>query len=152
MGFSLLGTIIAAIILLPSIIFFIKFPPGNDAEQTSRLPKIFQMLEKIGQIGCILSLIISKDFFLAETANYFTLLMIVCIALYYALWIVAAMKGGDLSVLLKPLVFIPIPGAVLPVCAFAFAALWGNCLWLGASALLLAVGHCAISWESYKRQ
>ncbi|SDF47463.1 hypothetical protein SAMN04488542_11185 [Fontibacillus panacisegetis] len=151
MGFSIIGTIIAVVILLPSIIFFIKFPPRHAAEEKSKLPKIFELLEKIGQMGCIVSLVISKDFFLIEKANYFTMLMVICIALYYALWIAYAIKDGEFSVMLKPLLFIPIPGAVLPVCAFVFAALWGQCIWLGASAIILAVGHCTISWESYRR-
>ncbi|MNZ94644.1 hypothetical protein D3C78_1137580 [compost metagenome] len=151
MGFSLLGTAIAIVILLPSIIFLIKFPPGHAAEEASKLPKTFGALEKIGQAGCIISLVISKDFFVMEQANFFTLLMIVCLVLYYALWIAYAMKGGDFSMMLKPLLFIPIPGAVLPVCAFVFAALWGQCWWLGISAIILAAGHCAISWENYKR-
>ncbi|MNI28475.1 hypothetical protein D3C73_822520 [compost metagenome] len=151
MGFSILGTVIAIAMLLPSMIIFTKFPPKHAVVEKSKLPKTFEILEKIGQAGCVASLVISKDYFVIEKINYFTLLMIICIALYYALWIAYAIRGGDFSIMLKPLLFIPLPGAVLPVCAFIFAALWGQCIWLGVSAIVLAAGHCTLSWESYKR-
>lgn len=150
MGFSLFGTILALLMLLPSIIFFIRFP-NNAVQEADALPKIFVMLEKIGQPACIISLILSKDFFVVENMNGFTVLMAVCMILYYALWVIAFRKGGDFSIMLKPLWFIPIPGAVLPVSAFAFAALWGKSVWLGAATVIVAIGHCAVSFSSYKQ-
>ena len=148
MGFSFVGTVLAILLLSPSILFFIKFPT-HMPQNNKPVPKIFDILEKLGQAGCIISLIISRDFFLLSHFNIFMALMISCIILYYSLWIMTFKKGGDFSIMLRPFGFIPIPGAVLPVCAFVFAALWGKCLWLGASALFLAVGHCVVTWNSY---
>lgn len=151
MGFSLVGTIIAIIMLLPNIIFFIKFPPERVEGEKSNSPKVFEILEKLGQAGCIISLVFLKDFFKIGNINWIAIAIIICTATYYALWIVVVIKGGDFSIMLKPLWIIPIPGAVLPVCVFLFTALWGTCIWLGIAAVVLAIGHCAISWESYKR-
>ncbi len=44
---------------------------------------------------------------------------------------------------------IAIPLAVFPVLAFGFAALWGRSPLLGVAAVVLAIGHWAVSWNTY---
>jgi hypothetical protein len=55
----------------------------------------------------------------------------------------------EFSSLWLPFLFIPIPLAVIPVCAFGCAALWGRSLWLGAATVILAIGHITVTWISY---
>ena len=150
MGFSFIGTLIGILILAPSILFFIKFPPKNIPVDSTNPGVIYTILERIGQIGCLTVLVMSKDNFHSVRVNAWMLLMLLCIIVYYSLWIRYVVKGQDYSWLWKPLLFIPIPLAIFPVCAYGFAALWGKSVWLGIAALTLAVGHLTVSYHSYK--
>lgn len=150
MGFSFIGTLIGILILLPSILFFAKFPPKNMPADSTDPGLIYTILERVGQIGCLAVLAISKDNFQGTAADVWAMLMILCIAVYYCLWIRYIAKGQDYIWLWKPLLFIPIPLAIFPVLAYGFAALWGKSVWLGIAVLLLAIGHFRISWHSYK--
>jgi hypothetical protein len=150
MGFSFIGTLIGILIVLPSILFFIKFPPKNIPADLTYAGVIYTILERVGQICCLTVLVMSKDNFQSMKANVWTLLMMFCIIVYYCLWIRYVVKGHDYNWLWKPLLFIPIPLAIFPVCAFLFAALWGKSVWLGIAVVVLAIGHITISWHSYK--
>ena len=149
MGFSIVGTVIGILIIFPSIIFFTLFPPKNVNNNIKEPSNIFVILERIGQVACLMSLVISKDFFQLSNINVFVILMVVCILIYYGLWIRYVVCGRDSILMSKPFLFIPIPGAVFPVGVFGFAALWGGCIWLGISTVILAIGHFAVTWNSY---
>ena len=114
MGFSLLGSLIAIIILAPSMLMII-FPPEPFPVGLQDAGKIFTLLERAGQLGCIGILVVSRDAFTEV-----------------------------------PYVGIPIPMAILPVCAFGFAAIWGQSIWLGMAVVCLAIGHFTNSWHSYQ--
>ena len=150
MGFSFIGTFIGTLILVPSILFFIKFPPKNIPADSTNTGVIYTILERIGQVGCLTVLVMSKDNFHSMKVNAWMLLMLLCILVYYSLWIRYVVKGQDYSWLWKPLFFIPIPLAVFPVCAYVFAALWVKSVWLGIAALILAIGHLKVSYHSSK--
>ncbi len=150
MGFSFIGTLIAILILLPSSLFFIRFPPKNIPADLTDLGGVYTVLERIGQVGCLTVLVMSKENFQGMKINIWTLLMMLCIIVYYCLWIRYVVKGQEYNWLWKPLFFIPIPLAIFPVCAFAFAALWGKSGWLGIAVIVLAMGHITTSWHSYK--
>ncbi|ASA21481.1 hypothetical protein [Paenibacillus donghaensis] len=151
MGFSITGTIIALLILLPSLVFFLKFPPVNVPQAIRETAPVYRVLEKIGQMTCLLFMMISKDFFDIQQVNLYMILMIVCILCYYGLWLRYLRAGREFASLWKPVGFIPIPLAVFPVLAFGCAALWGNCIWLGVSTVLLAIGHWTVSWNVYRQ-
>ncbi|HYF76578.1 MAG TPA: hypothetical protein VD973_05580 [Symbiobacteriaceae bacterium] len=152
MGFSLIGTIIAVLMLLPSMIFFTKFPPRNVPAGLKDAPMLYTMLERAGQAGCFGLLIFAGDALrLAGPRALWAVLMLICMVIYYSLWIRYVLKGQEFATLWRPVLFIPIPLAVFPVCAFGFAALWGRSLWLGAATVVLALGHCAVTWNSYKQ-
>jgi len=149
MVFSIVGTIIGILIVIPSIIFFTIYPPKNVNVDIKEPPKVFIILERLGQATCLMSLVISKNFFKLSNINIFMVLMIICILIYYGLWIRYVICGRDSILMLKPFLFVPIPGAFFPVCAFGFAALWGSYIWLGISTIILAIGHFTVSWNSY---
>lgn len=151
MGFSMVGTVTAVLMLFPSIIFFIKFPPKNVPSDIKDAPTFFTILEKIGQASCFALMIASNDYFKLDNINIFMILMIICILIYYGIWIRYVVQGQEFYLIWKPFLFIPIPLAVFPVCAFGFAALWGKYIWLGIATVILAIGHCAVTWNSYKQ-
>ncbi len=148
MGFSVAGFLIALAILIPNLLVWL-FPPEKVPEGLKDSGFIFTLLERTGQIGCLLLLCISKDSFSPLTVNPPFVLMVLCILAYYSLWTRYVVKGRRFSLLFEPFKFIPIPMAVLPVLAFAFAAMLGESLWLGAAVVFLAAGHFANSWHTY---
>jgi hypothetical protein len=75
--------------------------------------------------------------------------MLTCIVIYYGLWFRYIRSGQEFSSLWRSFLLIPIPLAVIPVCAFGFAALWARSLWLGTASVILAIGHITVNWISY---
>jgi len=149
MGFSISGLLIAAIIFAPNLVIIV-FPPKNIPLELKDAGILFTILERIGQIGCIILLCISKDNFSTLSINIWFVLMTICILAYYYLWLRYIIKGQDFSLLFKPLAFIPIPMAIFPVLAFAMAAILGQSIWLILAVLSLAIGHIPNSWHTYK--
>ncbi|HBS45716.1 MAG TPA: hypothetical protein DEA91_16895 [Paenibacillus sp.] len=149
MGFSLLGTLMAFILLAPSLLM-IKFPPENVPSGVRDAGPIYTLLERAGQLGCIGILAISQDSFQQAEFGVIAVFIILFIAIYYGLWIRYIVKGRQFKLLWDPLGFIPIPMAVLPVCAFGLAAIWGKSIWLSIAVVCLAIGHLANSWYSYQ--
>ena len=146
MGFSVFGTIIAVLTMLPSFTFFIFFPPVNKpsgAQAYEPLP--LTILERLGQAACLIMLVISHDWFDTRSFEIWLALSIACLLFYYGLWIRYLARGRDYALLYKPLLFIPVPMAVFPVAVFAFAAVWGQSIWLGIAAATFGSGHIPIS-------
>lgn len=149
MGFSLLGTLMALILLAPSLLM-IKFPPENVPLGVRDAGPIYTILERAGQLGCIGILAISQDNFQQVKFGVIAVFIVLFIAIYYGLWIRYIVKGRQFKLLWDPLGIIPIPMAVLPVCAFGSAAIWGKSIWLSIAVVCLAIGHLANSWHSYQ--
>lgn len=149
MGFSFIGLLIAIFIFFPNILFVI-FPPKNIPDNLKDAGYIFTLLERIGQVGCLVILTMSNDNFKNISINIWFVLMAICIIFYYGLWIRYVIKGHEFSLAFKPLMFIPIPMAVFPVFAFGFAALWGKSIYLIVAVAILAIGHFVNSWNTYK--
>jgi hypothetical protein len=150
MGFSITGLIIAILIFAPNLLMLL-FPAKNVPAELKDAGKLYTVLERIGQIGCILLLCLAGDYFGHFAVNVWLVLMVICIALYYGLWLRYVIKGQDFLLLFCPLLFVPVPMAVFPVLAFAFAAVAGQFLWLGIAVVLLAIGHFANSLHTYKQ-
>ncbi len=149
MGFSSIGTLIALSIFAPNLLMII-YPPKNVPDGPKDEGKLHTLLERIGQVGCIGILVTSRDHYQNLKFNLWAVLIALSIAAYYCLWIRYVVKGQDYKLLWEPVWYIPIPMAVFPVCAFGFAAVWGNSIWLGIVAVCFAIGHFANSWQSYR--
>ncbi|MHB8063844.1 MAG: hypothetical protein ACYDG2_14625 [Ruminiclostridium sp.] len=149
MGFSIIGLLIAVFIFLPNLLFMI-YPPKNVPDELKDAGIIFTVLERIGQVACLVILVISRDSYKNVNIDIWFILMVLCVILYYSLWVRYVVKGHDLSLAFKPLIFIPIPMAIFPVLAFGFAALWGKSISLVIAVVLLAIGHFVNSWNTYK--
>lgn len=147
MGFSIVGTAIAVMILAPNMLMFI-LPPRNAPRGMKDAGVLFTALERIGQAGCFVLPVISKDWLDGRSVDAWFILAALCIAVYWRLWIRYALRR-EFELLFTPLGFVPIPMAVFPVLAFAFVAVWGRSVWLGMAAAALAAGHIANSWNGY---
>jgi len=140
----LLGTLIAAAILLPNLLLAV-FPPRTDLPQP-KVGFVFVALERAGQLGCLVLLIFAPGEF---SRPIWGVLVGASIALYWGLWS-RYLASRDARALFAPFGVIPIPMAVFPVLAFAFAAAWASSLSLAAATAVLAVGHLTVSWKGYR--
>ncbi|WP_218059063.1 hypothetical protein [Orenia metallireducens] len=136
------------VVLLPNLLFVI-FPPKNIPNGLQDVHLFFTIIERIGIIAFIVILLTSNVSFINLNINLFLLLMILCIVVYYSLWLRYVLKGQDFSLLFTPLLFIPIPMAIFPVSYFLFASFWINSIYLAITTLIFAIGHFVNSWNSY---
>ena len=87
MGFSPAGTLIACAVLLPRILIAIFFSPPDVPPGRSQPHIILRVLERVGQAGCLVILLFSGECFEHAGINLWSLVMILCMALYYASWV-----------------------------------------------------------------
>lgn len=149
MDFSIVGTMIAAVMLLPNIIYLF-FPPQNIPQDIKGAGRFFAVMEHMGQIALIVLLVVSRDSFDGRAFDVWAVLMVICIAVYYALWLRYFLGGRQARLLYRPLLSLPVPMAVFPVFAFAFSGVWGNSLFLLAASAVFALGHIPNSLHKAK--
>lgn len=175
MEISLIGIVIAILIFFPNIIFsknfqnkntnpdiiidtwrlfpnitFIKRNAHTEIKNKPIIFSIIEILELIGQLNCFIFIIFSNDPLKLNNINPFMMLMILCILIYYGLWIRYIVNGQNFLFLWKSFLYIPIPLAIFPVCIFGFAALWKNSVMLGISTITFAICHFIITKNIYK--
>lgn len=151
MGFSLVGVLIAGIFMMPSIFFVTKFPPKNIPEGLKEPARLLVIMERTGQVGCIFFLIFSNTYFKNAKFDVFFWMMMLFIVLYYILWCYYLLRDCEYVVLIKPILFVPILGALLPVFSIASCSFWIGNVYLGVSTSILALGHIGIHWDQYKQ-
>ncbi len=147
MAFSWTGLTLMLLIMLPSMAFALLFPPMHVPDNQNRPHLVFAILERIGQAGCV---ILSMFTVLRLGMSAWSALCLICLIVYYGLWIRYIAKGRVYRWLFAPFLGIPVPMAVFPIATFGFAAAWGQSIWLGAAAVVMAVGHIAVSLNSYR--
>ena len=149
MSFSLspIGIFLAIGLLVPNILFMLLFPPKNIPSKSNKTPWLFVVFERVGQIGCLCLVIITKNP-AGEIINSWLLLSFLSLILYYLLWVRYVRSDREYRFLMKSFLFIPIPLAVLPCCIFITAAIWGHSFWLGIAAIVFAIGHLKVSSDS----
>ena len=147
MGFSPTGLLFSLLILAPNVLMLV-FPPLNIPAELGDAGMVYTALERVGQLACMVLPVILKDCFKDWHFDLWLALAAVCIGAYYGLWIRYLVAGRDFALLFE-FCSVPIPMAILPVCAFAFLALWGKSVWLGLATGLFAIGHIANSWNTY---
>lgn len=151
MGISLVGFFIAAIFMMPSIFFVTKFPPKNKPEGLKEPARLLILMERTGQIGCVFFLVFSNAYFKSAKFNLFFWMMFLLIVLYYILWCYYLLRDCEYVILIKPILFVPIPGVLLSVFAIACCSFWIGNVYLGVSAAIFALGHIGIYWDQYKQ-
>ncbi len=144
MGFSIVGALISASLLLPNLVLLI-FPPVDPPQLLKSAGLVFTVLERAGQVACMALPCMLRDQFETLNLDVWLVLMVSSIVGYHALWARYVFAGRRFSLLFGRFV----PMAVLPVLAFGFAALTAQSLQLGIAVLALAVGHITNSAATY---
>ena len=141
MGFSLPGLLVALAVLAPSFLL-LPFPPVDSPSPPPKTNAIAGVLERVGQVGCIVVAVIVTPVF-GHPA--WLVALVALVGLYYALWLRYLETGRHFSTLYSPLGPVPIPLALAPVLALVSASFWLQNWFLTATAAILGVGHIWVS-------
>lgn len=150
-GISYIGIIMLILLFLPNIIFIKNRPVGW--EKLGLEDRILGILEKIGQVGVTMICPISKNLN-PDGFTPWTLWLIVsalCMALYEAWWIKYFTGKKRLRDFYSGILGIPLAGAVLPVLAFGFLAIFGKSPQLALFVIPLGIGHIGIH-KNHKKE
>ncbi|MBU3146929.1 hypothetical protein [Clostridium sp. CF012] len=150
MGISWKGIIIVALVLLPNILFAI-FPPNNILANIEDGGMVINILEHGTQIIYFIVLVSTTK---NSKVNYGSILfigMVICLLVYYILWVRYFINGREYSLLFDTVMHIPLPMAVFPILFLLFAALWFQNISLTILIGLFAVGHIINSYTTYKQ-
>ncbi len=150
MSFSVFGLILVILILIPSIIFGVKYSPIDTPANIDKTSNVFKIMEKIGQIGCIIVLLF-LDVKVEASIKYYSFLVIIILlyVLYYYCWIRYVLNGRQYVFLGSKLLFIPIPLATIPSLIFFITGIFNNSIILVLLSIIFAISHIKISYDNY---
>lgn len=142
-GFSLSGLAVSLAILAPNLVLL--WAPPRDHLPSPAIPPAVRALERVGQIGCLVLPAISGS---NGPVNALLVMILLCIGVYYGLWVRYLVAGRSVAQLFAPLGPVLVPMAVFPVLAFLIAALWLSSELLAVAGIALAVGHLGTAWRT----
>ena len=139
--FNIFGFIFISVILIPSIIFAIKY---RDGFRNNFKNKPAEIAEQAGRIGCIVTMIINipGTWLGWRSDEAFALYLIIdtaLVILYLAVWIICFKKDG---------IFRALALSVIPSVIFLFSGIMSRSLLLTSSSLLFAPSHIFISYKN----
>ena len=150
LGFSYIGFIFMLMLLIPNVIWTRNKPKEYDP---SIEDKLLSLLERIGQILCTTTVLFFNDFNpkIFEVWILWLFLSVALMILYEIYWIRYFKSNKTLHDFYRSFLFIPLPGATLPVVAFFLLGIYGKVIWLIISSIILGVGHIGIHLKHLKR-
>ena len=146
-GFSLVGLAFLVMLFVPNILWS-KFSPKDYEKYSKKENKLLLALERIGQVLVVIfSLFCGLNFYLNPILIFAFFLMI----LYEIYWINYFKSSRTMEDMYSNMLFIPLPGATLPVLAFFVLGICANSIPLVISSIILGIGHIGIHWN-HKRE
>lgn len=144
-GFSYVGLLYLVMLMLPNIIWT-KNQPQDYEKYVGNENKILLTLERIGEVLVSCTVLIFSDFNIKPWSNWSWWLAVsfALMALYEIYWIRYFKSEKTMRDFYSSLFGIPVAGATLPVAAFLLLAVYGKNGILGASVLILGIGHIGI--------
>lgn len=144
-GFSYVGVAFLLMLFIPNIIWTKNQPEGYDASDENRILLIF---ERVGEVLCTCLILIFSDFNLHATKWIIWLgISFLLMIIYEIYWIRYFKSDKTLEDFYKPMLGIPVPGAMLPVMAFLILGIYGTNIFLIISSAILGIGHIGIHKE-----
>ena len=124
----------------------------NDGHNPSSENKVLTVFERIGQVGCVFSVLCFNDTNPRGLEPWLAwLLAAALLTLLYECWWIRYFCGKHtVSDLYRPFFGISVPGAVFPVVTFLFIGIYGKVIWLMISAVIFGIGHIGIHLQNMK--
>lgn len=138
--FSFVGLTLLIMLFVPNILWS-KYPPKDYKKYSKNENKLFLTLERIGQVLVVIfSLFCGVTFSL----NLILIIAFLLMILYEIYWIKYFKSSRTMHDMYSSLLFIPLPGATLPVFAFLLLGIYANNIFLVISTIILGIGHIGI--------
>lgn len=151
LGFSYLGLIFLCCLFIPNG-FYGLHPPADPLKVDEN--RVLLVFERVGQVLCTVLLVIFEDFnprgFGPWTA--WLIAAAVLMALYLICWGRYFLGERISRDFYRPFLGIPLPLAVLPVCAAFLLSVYGKVIWLSLASVVLGVGHIGITAQHWKAE
>ncbi len=139
-GFSFVALAFLVMLFVPNI-FWSKYPPKDYEKYSKNENKLLLTLERIGQVLVVIfSLFCGVNLSLNPLLIFAFFLMI----LYELYWIEFFKSSGTMEDMYSNMLFIPLPGATLPIFAFLILGICANNIFLVMSSIILGIGHIGI--------
>ncbi len=150
-GFSFVGLVFLLMLFVPNLLWTRHKPKSYDTF-VKRESRVLLALERVGEVSvtCLTPLCAELTFGAPMPRVLLLPAAFVLMLLYEIWWIRYFRSGKTVADFYAPLLFVPVPGAVLPVCAFLLLSLCARSIPLFLAAVLLGVGHIGIHWKHYK--
>jgi hypothetical protein len=136
-------------LFIPNIIWSKNKPIDYDSTQEN---KILLLFERVGQVCCSCSVLIFSDFNIVpfSTWSLWLITSILLMILYEICWIRYFTNEFTEGNFYRSFCGIPVPLASLPIMAFLLLGIYGENIWLIASAIILGIGHIGIHLQHLK--
>lgn len=150
LGFSYIGLLFLAMLMVPNLIWSKNQPEGYTSEGEN---KILVLLERAGEVCAVCTLLVFSDLNPRWDAGFWNLWLIaagILMVMYEYWWVRYFRSRKRLSDFYSSLWGIPVAGATLPVVALAMLGVYGRVIWVLLSAVILGVGHIGIHLQHAK--
>ena len=146
-AFSFVGLLFLVMLFVPNILWS-KCPPKDYEKYSNNENKILLALERIGEV-----LVTVFSLFCAVNFSFNVVLAIAFLSMivYELYWIRYFKSPKTMNDMYGNFLFIPLPGATLPVLAFLILGVYANNILLIISAVILGIGHIGIHF-SHKQE
>ncbi len=144
-GFSYVGLIFLVMLMLPNLMWT-KNRPKDYEKYVANESRVLLAFERIGEILVSCASIIFSDFNIkpCSSRTWWLIAAFLLMVLYEVYWIRYFRSEKTMKDFYSSLLGIPVAGATLPVLAFLMLAVYGKSIILGASVLILGIGHIGI--------
>lgn len=148
-GFSYVGAIFLALLLIPNLAWAKNQPKGYDPSGESCL---LLGVERAGEALVTCLLLVTADLNLRPWSLWSVWLLLsgALMTLYEGFWLRYFRGGHTLEDFYGSFCGVPVAGATLPVLAAACLGFYGRSVWLLLAAAVLGIGHIGIHLEHRK--
>ena len=145
-GFSFLGLILLLMLFVPNIIWS-RFPPEDYDKFSENENRLLLILERTGEVLVTCLVLFTAIRF---SRSLILLIVIVLMVVYELYWLRYFRGNHTMEDMYRNFLFIPLPGATLPVLAFMLLGIYADNLFLIISAVILGIGHIGIHYSHKK--
>ena len=144
-GFSYVGLIYLAMLIIPNIIWAGNKPKNYD-QYAGNENKVLLMLERVGEVLVSGVALVFSDFNLSPWTpwSWWLIVSFILMVMYEVYWIRYFRSEKTMSDMYSSLAGIPAAGATLPVLAFLLLGIYGKNIPMIISTIILGIGHIGI--------
>ena len=144
-GFSYIGLIFMAMLIIPNIIYTKNLPVDYEKYAVEE-NKILQIFERMGEALVTCCALIFQGFNIGEISlwSLWLLVAFVLMILYEIYWVRYFKSEKTMADFYRSLLGIPVTGATLPVAAFLLLGVYGRNIFMIISVIIFGVGHIGI--------